>query len=362
MAAPRNFSQFPGFKEHFDNYPRRREAAAPAERALLHRHRPRIYLPPNHRGPVSFYDDYVAEGTLFGSDGAPISHAVTRDILNAHKTDPNVLLKHKPKRSGGVPVIFGRADRDTLCRADGEEVPLIFLTYHVVFRHSGIPAGLPRWQQVLLNCVASLEDWHQLDHYTAVYLVLTPDHWPVALMLQQHNYLRSYVLGKDLDLPEDGRPQVDVAIGSNELYPHQAGRIRRRAVPFLSARTVDYLLTGRRPPRFQADDITHGAHEIDYRLAYMPHDDAFYMFHGWLGARRRLPGRDGPPGADYNTLPAFKRPVHQLLAFYWHEDLADYAPLVKDGLFHGADGRFRHHIDGGLHERLAARFPRFYRE
>ena len=170
------------------------------------------------------------------------------------------------------------------------------------------------------------------------------------------------MLGKDLDLPEDGRPQVDVAISSNELYPHQAGRIRRRAVPFLSARTVDYLLTGRRQPRFQADDITHGAHEIGYRLTYMPHDDAFYMFHGWLGAHRRLPGRDGAPGADYNTLPAFKRLVHQLLAFYWHEDLADYAPLVKDGLFHGADGRFRRHIDGGLYERLAARFPRFYKE
>ena len=83
MAAPRNFSQFPGFKEHFNKHPRQREAAAPAEQDLLHRHRPHIYLPPNHPGPVSFYDDYVSEGTLHGGDGAPISHAVTRAILNA---------------------------------------------------------------------------------------------------------------------------------------------------------------------------------------------------------------------------------------------------------------------------------------
>ncbi len=362
MATQRNFSQFPGFRAHFEQNPRRTEAASAADQELLERHRPRFYLPPGHPGPVSFYDDYVAEGTLADTSGTPISDAVTRDILNTHKTDAGAVFTHKPSRRGGTPVVFGRVDRDTLTRAGGTEVPLIFLSYHLVFRHSGIPAGLPRWQQTILDRVASLEDWHQLDHYTAVYLVLTPDRHPVALMFQQHNYLRSYVIGRDLTLPDDGRPQVDVAIGSNELYPHRPDRTRRRAAPFLSAGTVEYLLAGRRPPRFQTDDITHGVDEVAYRLDYLPHDDAFYMFHGWLGARRRLPGRDGPPGADYNTLPAFKPPVLQLLAFYWHEDHTDYVDLVKDGLFHGADGRFRRQIDGGLYERLVERFPRFYSE
>ena len=209
--------------------------------------------------------------------------------------------------------------------------------------------------------VLSAEDWHQLDHYTAVFLVLAGD-LPVALIFQQHNYLRSYVLGRDISPPPDGRPQVDVAIGSNELYPHRPERTTRRAVPFLWSRTVDYLVAGTERPRLRADDVTHGAMEVPYALDFLPHDDAFYMFYGRLGAQRRLPGRGGPPGADYNTLPAFKRPVLQLLAFYWHEGQTDYIELVRDGLFHEAAGGFRRRVDGGLYERLIRRFPEFYRE
>ena len=47
--------------------------------------------------------------------------------------------------------------------------------------------------------------------------------------------------------------------------------------------------------------------------------DAFYTFKGFLGARRKLPGRDGPPGADFNTLPALKPLASQLLMGFWRE-------------------------------------------
>jgi hypothetical protein len=38
---------------------------------------------------------------------------------------------------------------------------------------------------------------------------------------------------------------------------------------------------------------------------------------GYLGERRLLPGRDGPPGADYDTLPPLKPLPRQLVAFAW---------------------------------------------
>ena len=50
-------------------------------------------------------------------------------------------------------------------------------------------------------------------------------------------------------------------------------------------------------------DITHGEVEQEYTLKFLPTIDAFYQFKGRLGAGRTLPGRDGPPGADYVTLP-----------------------------------------------------------
>ncbi len=165
--------------------------------------------------------------------------------------------------------------------------------------------------------MGNLTDWHQLDHYTAATLVLDDALRPVVLMLQQHNYLRTHLYGETLKLAPDGRPPVDVAIRSNELYPHQRGRVRRRAVSFLDPKGLRYMLGAGAKPLMTADDITEPQHETPYALRFLAPSDAFYTFQGTLGKRRLLPGRSGPPGADYNTLPSLK-PLHlQLLAGYW---------------------------------------------
>jgi hypothetical protein len=198
-----------------------------------------------------------------------------------------------------------------------------------------LPAGMSWWQRWPLAAVGSADDWHQLDHYTAVVIALGRDLAPVAVTFQQHNYLRTYVVNDGLAMPRDGRLEVDVAIGSNELYPHRAGRQKRRAVSFMTADSLGYLITGRDRPMAAADDVTEPAVEIDYRLAYLPPADAFYSFQGRLGERRSLPGRDGPPGADYNTLPALKPMATQMLAFFWREadpgDLSRMRPILAAG-------------------------------
>lgn len=103
---------------------------------------------------------------------------------------------------------------------------------------------------------------------------------------------------------------------SNEFYPHKAERTHHRAASFLSPDTVAYLVTGQDRPFRVADDITDPAVGIDYELRFPPPADAVYTFKGFLGEKRLLPGRSGPPGADYNTLPAYK-PLHrQMIAFH----------------------------------------------
>jgi hypothetical protein len=317
-----NFSQHPGFAAYFAAHPPGSAAATPEERALLERHRPRLFLPAGHPGPIDFYVDYIAHGRL--QDGARrlVSTRVTPAILNAVKHDPGAVFAHAPGSARPSPVAYGRIDREAVTFPAGSgpiSEPFTFLTYNVVFRVSGLPAGLPAWRAVLLGLVASLDDWHQLDHYTAAIVVLDRALAPVALTLQQHNHLRTYVLGADLPAPADGRAPVDVAIRSNELYPHVPGRTPRRAIAMPDAAGVRYLMTGEDRPFFSADDVTHGAAEIDYRLAFIARDDAFYTFQGYLGERRWLRGRDGPPGADYNTLPSLKPRGIQMLAFYWRD-------------------------------------------
>jgi hypothetical protein len=298
-----NFSQYPGFAEWYAAHPPSEQLPTAAEQALLERYRPRVFLPAGNEGPIDFYRDYVAQGQLFDGAGRLISAAVGPELLNAHKRDPKVVFVHTPSGVAPRPVIYGRIDRaDLEPPGCATPLPVTFLTYNLVSRHSGLPAGLPGWQTVLLELVADLEDWHQLDQYTALTLALAApeakkdakkdgkkdgeDLAPFAVTFQQHNYQRSYVLADrdgpgSLVLPPDGRIGIDVAERSNELYPHRTGPVRRRAVAFMSPKTARYLVEGLDAPWLAADDITLPVREIQPELR-LP------------GLARRAPAAAGP--------------------------------------------------------------------
>ncbi len=330
-GTAQTFSQYPGFADYFAANPPRETPPIAQEQALLRRHQPRIFLPSDHPGLISFYDDYIAQGVLKGPDGQVLSANVTPSLLNAHKDDPKVVFEHAPDLSQTqTPVVFGRVDYTDRILDTSQRFTL--LTYHAVFRTSGIVAGVVWWQSLALSIAGNLVDWHQLDHYTAATLVLNEAAQPVMLMLQQHNYLRTYIYGETLSRPGDGRPLVDVAIRSNELYPHESGRVRRRAVSFLDPKSFQYMMAAGNKPLMTADDITEPHREGGYELRFLAPSDAFYTFKGTLGKRRLLPGRDGPPGADYNTLPVLK-PLHlQLIAGYWRPGHAEDIARLDDAL------------------------------
>jgi hypothetical protein len=333
-----NFSQWPGFAEYLTAHPPAGAPASAEQQALLQRFRPRFFLPPRHPGLLGFYEDYIAQGRLYAGDGKLISEHVTPAILNQHKDDPRVVFAHRPDpQQQPTAVVLGRVAQDELdLGAPHGRRRFTFLSYHAVFRHSGLPAGFAGWRARLVNLVASLDDWHQLDHYTAASVILDERQQPLALMLQQHNYQRTYVFGQDVALPADGRPLVDIAVRSNELFPHAAGRVQRKAVRLLDQAEMRYMLGFAPAPRMAAYDITQAEREAEYTLGFLPADDAFYTFKGFLGERRRLPGRDGPPGADFNTLPQLKPLGMQLLVGFWREgnreDLARFeATFAKTG-------------------------------
>src|SRR4029434_8804149 len=96
--------------------------------------------------------------------------------------------------------------------------------------------------------------------------------------------------------------------------------------------SLRYLISGERRALLSADDITEGVTAAEYRLEFLPPNDAFYMFQGFLGKRRRLPGRSGPPGASYNVPAALKPRGRQMLAFYWREGDAGDLERLDAGL------------------------------
>ena len=322
-AAETNFSQYPGFAEFFAENPPA-GAAGKRDRALLRRHAPRFHLPAGHEGPLDFYRDYIAHGYLVTGDGVRMD-GPTPEELNRHREDPTAQFVHVPNDEAphSVPVVFAGVERTDLWAPvppDSKGGEFIVAVYHLAFRVSGLPAALSGMAEVSLGLVADLDDWHQLDHYTAAFVVLDAGERPVALTLQQHNYLRTYLVGESVEPGGDGRFDIDVAIRSNELYPHVPERRRRRAVRFLNPEAVAFMMGYGSRPTMSADDVTDPERIVAYELAFLPGSDAFYTFQGYLGARRLLPGRDGPPGARYNTLPRLKPLPAQILGGYWREE------------------------------------------
>lgn len=336
-----NFSQYPGFGPYFAANPPLTQQPGLLERALLQRYRPHLWLPDGHDGPIDFYADYIGNGVLLDGEGRTISNEVTAEALNAHRADPRVEFRHTGRPGPARPVAYARLDRITLGppphQADTE--PFTLLTYNFAFRRSGLPGGLPSWKALPLTIVADLDDWHQLDHYTAATVVLDATEQPVAVMLQQHNLGRTYLLGEGMERPTDGRVALDVAIRSNELYPHQPGRQHHQAVAFPDPEAMRFMLGAGPMPFFAAHDVTDPVRELEYALEFLAPDDAFYTFAGFLGERRMLRGRDGPPGADYNTLPQLKPWGRQLVLGYWREshagDLDNFEATLAGGDYLG---------------------------
>ena len=326
-----NFSQYSGFAEYFTANPPA-GAASESDRSLAKRHAPRFHLPSGHEGPIDFYLDYVAHGHLTTGGGTRIEYPTPAE-LNRHRDDPRAEFVHVSGADAPRPVVYAGVERSGLWapgEANGANEEFIVVSFHAVFRTSGLPAALPLAIEAPLGLFVDLDDWHQLDHYTAAFVVLGPKEGPLALTLQQHNYLRTYLVGETVRTGSDGRFDIDVAIRSNELYPHDPQRRRRRAVRFLNPEATAFMMGFGSRPLMSADDVTDPVRIVDYELAFLPGSDAFYTFQGYLGQRRRLPGRDGPPGARYNTLPSLKPLPAQILGGYWrHGDEGDWARYLR---------------------------------
>jgi hypothetical protein len=214
------FSQLPEFREYYKKYQPRETEPTVEEKNLLHRFRPRFFLADGQESFIDFYQDYTAYGYLVDKKGRVISSSVDQTLLNKHKKDPDIVFVHTYKQSQTTPIVYGRVDYDRL-KVEGQGIiELTFLTYNIVFRRSGLPAGLSQWKKSVLDWIGSVKDWHQLDHYVSVTLALNRQLIPVAATIQQHNYQTTYIIGKDIHLPPDERIKLDIALYSNEMYPH----------------------------------------------------------------------------------------------------------------------------------------------
>jgi hypothetical protein len=297
-----NFTEFPGFTEYFAQHPPADTLPTTAEQALLSQYRPHLFAAKNQQQPINFYQDYISNGRLH-IDGELLSSSVDQALLNQYRDNKTAEFVYTGALPLAIkqPVGYGRVNYDSL-NYQGKTYDFTFLSYNFVFPTSGIIKGLSLLPNLAISIVGDKLDWHQLDHYVGLTVALYNGK-PIAVSMQQHNGKTTYMVDKDMDWPSDDRVAADIAMQSNELYPHSAQETKHPGVSFITSKEIEFVKTGENKPLMAGWDITKGEQEVDYQLQYLAPSDAFYQFKGWLGQRRKLPGRDGPPGADYVTLP-----------------------------------------------------------
>ena len=367
-AHHRSFADYPGFKEYYgqrclageDDPP-----VTPGDQKLLEQYRPRLILSPGGRYPIDFYKDYLPYTVLRRySDKEIEAEAVTPELLKAVQADPRYYLDFQFDRfqkagrdwryregaesDGSLESessVYGRVYRERVdfqpSTRNGPSRNLIFLKYNIVFAISGLAKKLPMGYETFLRLAGlDLEDWHALDNFVAIHMVLDDQEQPVAVILAQHNHHRTYLLGKDLPLPSDGRQSFDIALRSNEVYPASSNSkpVEHRVIRW--SMYLRYLLSGEDPPFARGTDMTYGlgsgGKEISYNLIFLSPCDPFYTTKILLGEPRpfwgRYIGRDGPPGSDYYAVPALL-PMGNLLKFsYLHDGDPEDIRLVEEAI------------------------------
>jgi len=350
-----SFADRPGFAQYYQDRCQDQDLQTPenSDIELLKRFRPRIVLAPGGLYPVDFYRDYLPYTVMRSwPDKELFLPRVSPQNLMDNRSNRQVYLDldfdryHEAglhRRMGQEtqvvsleerpPVVYGRVYRETVPFTDEEgtvsKFDLTFLKYNLIFAISGLPAQLSQGSRALL-WISSMnkEDWHELDNFVAIHIVLDEGEQPIAIVLAQHNHHRTYLLGRDMDKPSDGHMVFDIARRSNEVYPasRSSDPVLHRVIRW--SLHLDYLLSGANPPRLKGNDMTYGVNaggrEITYDLVFLSSCDSLYTSEVLLGEPRPFwwgiyLGRDGPPGSDYYNVPALL-PMGNLLKFGYLQD------------------------------------------
>jgi hypothetical protein len=313
-----------------------------ADRVLLERFQPRVFIAPKGIPPIDFYQDYLPQTVVRNSMKHIVRAAPDRTYLKQIERDPRFYLDFQgniaPCRGAGCrnhhAVMYGRLYRETMNTPLGYEparaIEVMVLKYNVAFAASGLPAGLAWYQGEVARMIGDLDIWHELDIHGAVHLLIKPgEERPFAVVLAQHNHFRTYLVGRDLTWPADGHLPVCYSDRSNEPYlcPNGSQPAYHRAVG--NPRHIHYLVLGGRAPLTGGEDAVYGADsgaaEVICRLEFLPDRDPLYVSWIPLGDKLRVFGvwenfyRTGPPGMDMNTWPDLKK-YSDITQFWYVQD------------------------------------------
>ena len=259
------------YEDWYRTHPPATTPPSGSDLALLERHRPIYWLGEESDLPIRFYEDYIAHGTFFDGDGKSSLKILRLNCsiftLATRRFCFCIVLKEALLQVRLRSMVVFAATQESYSAPSGG---LCFLPILWSLPRSGLLAGLSWWQEWSARTFADANDWHQLDHYINVTLALDEEALergetiPLAVEFQHHNYTRTWRLGGAkgtaddgyLAWPASGRLEVDIALRSNEAYPHIGNEPQRHpAASFLSEKVGGVVHRRRRPPHLEHDRL-----------------------------------------------------------------------------------------------------------
>lgn len=314
---------------------------------LLEKFKPVISIAPNSYEPIDFYKNYlpftslrniknkkkIIKNNLTKNDLKNIS--LSHDYYLDYNNNSNI--NNKEYNNVCYARIYRLNTNSYLNKQHKHLNKLIVLKYNFVFLYSGLPAKLSMYKKLFLKLIGNAKKWHQLDIHGAIHIILNIKLKPIAVILAQHNHHRTYLLNKDILLPENNHINIAFASQSNEPYPQPPGNTIAyyRTISFPSSDSIDYLITGKNAPYTSGFDVVYpkklGAKIINYKLKYLSEFDPLYTAQINLGRIEDSFSfyRSGPPGIDFATFPELTDFTNLMLFWYYKDNDKKVANLMK---------------------------------
>ena len=307
---------------------------------LLQKFKPSFWVARGSYRPVDFYNDYLPNTVHKNSQGEIVNETVTRDILKAIERDPSAFLDFKGEHfrceqnqcSEEVVPVYGRVFEESLKNpVNDDSFPVWVLKYSLVFSSSGLPERLSWYKEWSAFVFGNPDDWHELDIHGAIHLIVSKSsNRPLAVILAQHNYFRTYVVGQDLAL---GNGPLNICFASRTNEPYLCPESSDPALFGTVGSLENFALVYSNEEEALWDggmDVVYGeaggAFEIPTRVQTLPAKDPLYVSWISMGEKRKFLGFNnyfisGPPGMDLNSFRGLKK--YTDLAMFWYFDPSD---------------------------------------
>lgn len=288
---------------------------------LLKTFAPNFYRHSADCGAMDFYQQYGKIAKLVNKKSVlPLTQLNLKRRERSLET--KVILTQEPKcLSHKRPPLYASEWKEQIPLGGRKYLKLNVLRYSFSF----FKTNLPKVQSPFLKArtlFAEKEKWHFLNLHSAVYFLMDQDQKPIVVVLAQHNYFRTYLIGRDVTL-EQAR---EICLAERSYAPYFC-HLKGKQSASMSNKDFDWVVTQEAPPLLALWDLIppkSKRKKLNYRIEFLASRDP--LLTSWISL--------APAEQNWFAVPYFQHPAPAGMKLYTHPDLA---PVWKTAAYYYFD-------------------------